>query len=64
MISNASPLTKTLVSNTQAAEHFGVHKNTLKRWREGGKLTGIKIGSRIFYKQETIEAFVQFAERA
>ena len=49
---------KTLFNKMQAAEHLGISLSTLNRLKKGGKMPHHKIGDRIVFTEEDIEAFL------
>jgi len=50
----------------QAADHLGVHPNTIDRWRTDGLITGYKVGPRLVrYDLNEIDAvFAAAADNA
>jgi len=46
----------------QAADHLGVHPNTIDRWRTDGLITGYKVGPRLVrYDLNEIDAVLAAA---
>ena len=46
-----------LMTRDEVCEYLGVTKPTLHRWNKLGYLTCIKVGSKVRYRREDIEAF-------
>ena len=46
-----------LMTRDEVCEYLGVTKPTLHRWNKQGYLTCIKVGSKVRYRREDIEAF-------
>lgn len=46
-----------LMTRDDVCEYLGVTKPTLHRWNKLGYLTCIKVGSKVRYRREDIEAF-------
>ena len=46
-----------LMTRDEVCEYLGVTKPTLHRWNKQGFLTCVKVGSKVRYRREDIEAF-------
>lgn len=46
-----------LMTRDEVCEYLGVTKPTLHRWNKLGYLTCVKVGSKVRYRREDIEAF-------
>ena len=46
-----------LMTRDEVCEYLGVTKPTLHRWNKQGYLTCVKVGSKVRYRREDIEAF-------
>lgn len=46
-----------LMTRDEVCEYLGVTKPTLHRWNKCGYLTCVKVGSKVRYRREDIEAF-------
>ena len=46
-----------LMTRDEVCEYLGVTKPTLHRWNKLGYLTCIKVGNKVRYRREDIEAF-------
>ena len=49
--------TRELMTRDEVCEYLGVTKPTLHRWNKLGYRTCIKVGSKVRYRREDIEAF-------
>jgi hypothetical protein len=52
----ASP--QKLLNSAEVAKHFGISKLTLQHWRNAGTIKFTKIGAKVFYKTEDIQALL------
>ena len=46
-----------LMTRDEVCEYLGVTKPTLHRWNKQGYLTCVKVGTKVRYRREDIEAF-------
>ncbi len=53
------PTKQPLMTTTQVAERFHKSLSTIRRWREDGVLTGIKIKGTWYFRTEDVEALTQ-----
>ncbi|MBU6497087.1 MAG: helix-turn-helix domain-containing protein [Rhodospirillales bacterium] len=53
-----APLLPQLLPLTQAAEIFGRHPRTLRRWHARGRLRAVKVGRGWFYVVADIQALI------
>lgn len=44
-----------IYTREQTSEHFNVDLSTLHRWTKQGKITAHAIGSRVYYKESSIQ---------
>lgn len=49
---------KQLLNSAEVAKHFGISKLTLQNWRNAGTIKFTKIGHKVFYKTEDIQALI------
>lgn len=56
--------TQRLLSAEEAADRLGIAPSTLARWRQNGspELPFARIGGRVLYRPEDIEAFMEAAD--
>lgn len=47
-----------LLNSRDVQKHFGISKLTLQNWRNAGTIKFTKIGNKVFYKTEDIEALI------
>ena len=50
---------KPWLSNDEAMEYLQVSRPTLQRYRDSGKLPSGKIGSKVIYRRDDLDAFVE-----
>lgn len=55
---NTTPPQK-LLNSIEVAKHFGISKLTLQNWRNAGTIKFTKIGHKVFYKTEDIQALIK-----
>ena len=48
-----------LLNSAEVAEHFGISKLTLFNWRQAGTIKFTKIGQKVFYRTEDIQAIIK-----
>jgi excisionase family DNA binding protein len=48
-----------LVSRKQAAEALAVSTDTLRRWQREGRIAAVRVGARIRFKREDVEALLR-----
>lgn len=52
----------TLYTTKELAEKFGTHYMTIRNWRKSGKLQGVKIRGKVFFKEEEVLKLLEVKE--